>query len=95
MHKLKLIGLVLVCQLAVVLAPLRLIGTIATGNDKQTMEILKGYDRLGNAVVNGTSTETISSHANRAKLEGKSWGCRLCESLDSIDPNHCAKSAGV
>lgn len=69
--------------------------SIIVGNYGNAFEILKGYDRLGNASTNGRSNETISSRANRARSEGRRWGCVLCKILDSIDPNHCKNSENI
>lgn len=54
--------------------------------------IAKGFDRTGNAATNGSDREFISTRANRARKEGRRWGCILCRVLDWIDPNHCEKS---
>ena len=83
-----------VCQLAAILAPLRSLWAL-WGNPDRAYEILKAYDRLGNAVANGDSRETISSRADRAQIEGRRWGCILCRLLDKAQPNHCRDSAGV
>lgn len=87
-----LIVLLLICQAAALLAPLRAIWSILTGNTERVMEIAKGYDLLGNATTNGKSTEFISTRANRAREEGRRWGCVLCGILDQIEKDHCAKS---
>jgi hypothetical protein len=53
------------------------------------------YDQLANAATNGDPDETISSRGNRARDEGRSWGCILCRLLDWIEQDHCQRSAGV
>jgi hypothetical protein len=32
---------------------------------------------------------TVSHHAALARDAGRSWGCRLCRWLDTVDPGHC------
>jgi hypothetical protein len=54
--------------------------------------ILIALDQLINTILNGYPHETISSRAEKARLNGKKWGCVLCKVLDRLDPNHCAKS---
>ena len=84
--------LLLLCQVAAILAPIRAIWALLTGNHYRAFEIMKGYDLLGNSVLNGEAGEYISTRANRARSEKRRWGCYLCTILDSIDDNHCAKS---
>lgn len=95
MTRVWLVLILILAQLATILAPLRALWAIIKGDYVRALEILKGYDRLGNATINGDSKETISSHANRARSEGRGWGCKLCEILDKIEKDHCANSAGV
>lgn len=52
-------------------------------------------DQNGNAALNGSEDETISSRAARARDQGRKWGCVLCRWLDMLDKNHCEKSRGV
>jgi hypothetical protein len=95
MVRLRMLTLLLICQLAAIIAPVRAIGALVVGNTAQAWEIIKAYDRLGNAAGNGNSHETISSRAERGTLEGKRGWCLLCRLLDRIKPNHCRDSAGV
>lgn len=95
MRKVRLLLILLIAQLAAILAPFRTLWAIVTGDYQRAYEVLKGYDRLGNAATNGSSTETISSRANRARDENRRWGCVLCHILDSIEKDHCKNSAGV
>lgn len=53
------------------------------------------HDQLANAAANGDPDETISSRADRARGEGKRWGCVLCRVLDWISKDHCRKSNGT
>lgn len=53
------------------------------------------FDQLANAATNGNRRETISSRANRARSEGRRWGCLLCRILDWVDENHCMHAAGI
>ncbi len=57
--------------------------------------IARAFDRTGNATANGSEHETISSRANKAIADNKTWGCVLCKWLDRIDPNHCEKARGI
>lgn len=87
--------LLVLCQLAAILAPLRAVWALVSGNQVAAWEIFKAYDRLGNATLNGSSTETISSRAARARKEKRRWGCVLCSILDVIQKDHCKNSEGV
>ncbi len=78
-------------QIAAILAPIRGVFALLTGNHDRALEIAKGYDLLGNTVVNGVAGEYISARANRGRLEGTIWACRLCKILDKIDKDHCKK----
>jgi len=92
---LRIAAVLAVCQLAAILAPLRASWALLTGNQTVAWEIAKAYDRLGNATLNGSSTETISSRAARARRENRRWGCVLCSILDAIQKGHCKNSEGV
>lgn len=89
MNKITAFAILVVCQVAVILAPFRLAWTIITSNQDQMIQIFEAYDRLGNAVTNGNSAQTISTRANQARIQGKGWGCILCKILDKIQANHC------
>lgn len=52
-------------------------------------------DQSMNAATGGNEDETISSRAQRARSNGRRWGCILCVILDSIQEDHCNKSKGV
>lgn len=93
----KRLGLTLilpVCLLASVFAALRMAWCVAFNPDRAWILAI-AHDQLANAAANGNPDETISSRANRARAEGRSWGCRLCKLLDYIDPKHCQRSAGT
>lgn len=68
--------------------------SIFTNPDK-ALAMFRSYDRLANVALNGSEKETISSRAYRAKTEGRRWGCFLCRWLDSLEKDHCRKSAGT
>src|SRR5437763_17150455 len=87
--------LLVICQLASFLAPLRYLWALVTLNDDRAFEIARAYDKLGNAVTNGRSDEFLSTRANRARAEGRRWGCWLCGLLASIQKDHCKKSPAV
>lgn len=87
--------LLVICQIVVILAPVRAVWSLLTRNDDRAWEIVKAYDRLGNAAMNGDGHETLSSRANRGREENERWACVLCKILDKIQENHCANSKGV
>lgn len=86
--------IILVCQLAHLLATLWMLATAISGNERY-WTITRGYDRTGNGMTGGKDTETISSRASRARAEKRVWGCVLCGILDRIEPDHCKKSEGT
>jgi hypothetical protein len=85
--------LVLFCQLAALLAPLRAIVALLMGDHNRVMEITRAYDKLGNAMFDGSSEEYISTRANRARIQKRKWGCVLCALLERFEKDHCANSA--
>lgn len=90
--RLGLLAIILVCQFAHVMGTLWMLACVVVGSERY-WRIARGYDRMGNAVAGGLDTETVSSRANRARREGRTWGCVLCRVLDWLDDDHCAKSA--
>lgn len=90
--RLVLLALLMLCQLAAILAPLRALWALLTNNQHRAFEIIKAYDLLGNALTNGRYNELISTRADRARSEGRRWGCVLCRVLDEISANHCAEA---
>lgn len=89
--RLLILSLLIVCQLAALLAPVRALWALWNNPDR-AFEIAKGYDLLGNTVLNGNAKEYISTRAGRARTEGRRWGCVLCKILDAIEKDHCKKS---
>lgn len=79
------------CQAAALLSALRMAWAILSNPDR-AWAIAKAYDRLGNAAANDDQAQTISSRAEKARRQGKRWGCWLCKMLGEIDPGHCEKS---
>mgnify|MGYP001550900627 CR=1 FL=1 len=85
----------MVCLAASAFAALRMLYAIAT-NPQRAWVLAIAHDQLANAAANGNPDETISSRANRARIEGRRWGCILCRLLDAIDPpDHCKRADGV
>jgi hypothetical protein len=82
------------CVVGAALIISRMASSIIT-NPGKAFDIAVALDRAGNAAANGANAETISSRANRARAEGRRWGCILCRFLDWIRANHCADSAGT
>ena len=81
----------LLCQLAALVTALRMAWAIFT-NPARARTIAVAYDRLGNAAANDDQVQTISSRAEKARRDGKRWGCWLCRLLDRVDPGHCERA---
>lgn len=94
MSRRALFGIWLAMQAAALIVAVRALYSIFANQDK-AWAIFRAYDRLANVALNGSETETISSRAYRAKTEGRRWGCFLCRWLDSLEKDHCRKSAGT
>lgn len=94
MIRLRLLLIWLLCLLASSYAAIRMLYAIAV-NPPRAWVMAIAHDQLANAAANGDPDETISSRADRARSEGRRWGCRLCRVLDWVDKNHCSNSAGV
>ncbi|WP_426106348.1 hypothetical protein [Massilia sp. TSP1-1-2] len=90
--RLILLALLLVCQIAALLAPLRAGWALLTNNLDRALEIIKSYDLLGNALTNGRYNELISTRADRARAQNRRWGCVLCRLLEQVDSGHCARA---
>jgi hypothetical protein len=86
---LSIAAVLAICQLALILAPIRAAWALLTGNSDRAWEIAKGYDLLANPVFNGRAGEYISGRAHRGTSEGARWACVLCRLLDLIDKDHC------
>jgi hypothetical protein len=93
MALLRLLGIWLVCLVGTVLTLVRMLVCVMSA-PQRAKDIAVALDRAGNAAANGSNSETISSRANRARTEGRVWGCVLCRLLDALSPNHCRDSAG-
>lgn len=85
------VAIFLACQIAHLVATFWMLGAALVGS-KRAWNIIVGYDHLGNATTGGKPSELISTRANRARKEGRRWGCILCRLLDAIDPGHCERS---
>jgi hypothetical protein len=93
MARVRLFGVWLVCLSGTIFTLMRMLVCVASAPQK-AKDIAVALDRAGNAAINGSYQETISSRANRARSEGRRWGCILCRLLDALSPNHCRDSAG-
>lgn len=93
MTRLRLVGIWLLCLAASGYAALRMLAAIVS-NPSRAWIMAVAHDQLANAATNGDPDETISSRANRARSEGRRWGCILCRCLDWLQPNHCRDAAG-
>jgi hypothetical protein len=93
MRRIGLLGIWLACIICAVLTLFRMLWCVLVYPDRAHY-IAVALDRAGNGAANGDISETISSRANRARAEGRPWGCVLCKLLDWIKKDHCADSAG-
>lgn len=93
MARLRLLGIWLICMCGTCFTLLRMLLCVANAPER-AKDIAVALDRAGNAAANGSNQETISSRADRARSEGRRWGCVLCRILDALSPNHCRDSAG-
>ena len=90
-HRLSLLGLWGLCQIAAVIASIwMLVAALAGSRRAWTLAVV--HDQLANAAFGGHENETLSSRAGKAAREGKRWACVLCRLLDRLDSNHCEKS---
>lgn len=57
------------------------------------LPILIAFDRMINAIINGSANETLSSVSFRKHRDGERWGF-LCPVINTLfcDPNHCANA---
>lgn len=90
-RRLLLISVLLLAQLGHVVASVWMLLATLVGSNR-AWEISLGWDHLLNALTGGKPGELVSSRANRARREGRRWGCVLCKWLDDIDPDHCARA---
>lgn len=81
----------LLCQIAAFVTALRMAWAIAV-KPERAWTIALAYDRLANAAANDNEVQTLSSRAEKARRDGKRWGCWLCRLLDRLDPGHCERS---
>ena len=86
-----LIALLLLCQLANVVAAVWMLIAALVGSPR-AWRLAVAYDQLANTAFGGDEDETISSRAYKAATRGRRWGCILCRLLDKIQPNHCRQS---
>lgn len=94
MKRLILIAIVVLAQFAHMVSSLWILGCAVVAPDsKRAWTLALGYDYLGSAATGGALSETISSRADRARDEGRLWGCVLCRLLDWVQKDHCRKSA--
>ena len=94
MKRLSLLAVWLACIGAAAITMLHILWSILS-NPAKALRIAVALDRVGNAAANGVETDTLSSRANRARAEGRRWGCILCRWLDWLDPHYCRDSAGT
>jgi hypothetical protein len=94
MRKTTMIAIMPLFLLAVAVALTRYVWAVFTAPTR-ALALALAFDRLGNAATNGADTETISSRADKARQNGRMWGCILCKFLDGIDANHCQNSRGI
>ena len=93
-NRLALLALLPLIALAPLLALARYLWAVLTAPDK-AWGIARAFDRVFNVAANGSERETLSSRAERARREGRAWGCVLCRWLDRLEPGHCERSRGI
>jgi len=91
LHRLSLLGLWGLCQIAAVIASVWMFIAALAGS-RRAWTLAVAHDQLANAAFGGHEDETLSSRAGKAARQGKRWACVLCRLLDRLDPNHCEKS---
>lgn len=89
--RLILFLLLVALQFLHVLASFAMLLAIISGSNR-AWKIAVSYDQLGNVLIGGHEDETISSRAERSRLNGKTWGCVLCRLLNEAWPKHCENS---
>jgi len=91
--RLAMLGLWFACLPAyMVIIPRHFYFAIFRPESAKTLAI--AVDRAANSALHGNHNETISSRANRAKVNGRKWGCVLCKFLDWFKRGHCEDAAG-
>jgi hypothetical protein len=90
-HRLSMLAIWLLCQIAAVVASIWMLIAIISGS-RRAWTLAVAHDQLANTAFGGHEDETLSSRAGKAAREGKQWACVLCRLLDRLDPNHCEKS---
>ena len=90
-HRLSMLGLWGLCQVAAVIASIWMLAAALTGS-RRAWTLAVAHDKLANVAFGGHEDETLSSRAGKAAREGKRWACVLCRLLDRRDPNHCEKA---
>jgi len=91
LHRLSMLGLWGLCQVAAIVASLWMLIAALVGS-RRAWTIAVAHDQLANAAFGGHEDETLSSRAGKAAREGKCWACVFCRLLDRFDPNHCEKA---
>jgi hypothetical protein len=105
MSRLRLIGAAALRRLQLYLLALLLVPGLLFGllrypsaalvAPDRAWRIAIGIDQLVNVAANGDEDETVSSRADRARAEGRRWGCVLCAVLDWIQTDHCQNARGT
>lgn len=92
-NRLVAIGIYLVCMAGVSVVAF---GQLywAFREPERTRGIAVRVDQAVNGALRGNPQETISSRANRARVQRKRWGCMLCRLLDWFKRGHCEDAAG-
>lgn len=82
------LGIWFICLLCCMISILWMFVAIFAGSPRY-WPIALGFDRTGNATSGGKDNEYLSARANRARLEGRRWGCVLCRLIAVAKPGHC------
>ncbi len=57
--------------------------------ERLIINVLVWFDEGLNTLTGGDPGETVSSRAEKARMNGRTWGCVLCKILDKIQKDHC------
>lgn len=88
-HRLSLLGLWGLCQIAAVIASLWMRAAALTGS-RRAWTLAVAHDQQ--TAFGRHEDETLSSRAGKAARAGQRWACVPCRWLDRLDPEHRAKA---
>jgi len=89
-HRLSMLAIWLLCQIAAVIASVWMLAAALAGS-RRAWTLAVAHDQLANAAFGGHEDETLSSRAGKPRAKA-SAGPVCCVDLDRLDSNHCEKS---